>query len=61
MSALLIIRSTFSTFYYIWENPFYEGFFFSNHDNLKESELQIWNNDDINIISNIIYFKDSPF
>ena len=31
--------------------------FFSNHDNMKESELQIWNNDDINIISNIIYDK----
>ena len=28
---------------------------------MKESELQIWNNDDINIISNIIYFKGSRF
>ena len=59
MSALLIIRSqilqlfTFSTFY-----PFYEGIFprgILNHDNIKVSELQIWYNDDINIISNIIY------
>ena len=28
---------------------------FENHNNMKVSELQIWNNDDINIISNIIY------
>ena len=33
---------------------FYPGEF-ENHDNMKVSELQIWNNDDINIISNIIY------
>ena len=56
MSALLIIRSqilqlfTFSTFY-----PFYEGIFPRGILNIKVSELQIWNNDDINIISNIIY------
>ena len=28
---------------------------FENRNNMKVSELQIWNNDDINIISNIIY------
>ena len=63
MSALLIIRSqifqlvTFSTFSSEIEKThfmkdFYPG---ENHDNMKVSELQIWNNDDINIISNIIY------
>ena len=28
---------------------------FLNHDNMKVCELQIWNNNDISIISNIIY------
>ena len=28
---------------------------FLNHDNMKVSELQIWDNDDISNISNIIY------
>ena len=37
--------------------PILGGLFFSNHENMKESELQIRNNDDINIISNIIYDK----
>ena len=32
-----------------------KDFYRGNHDNMKISELQIWNNEHINIISNIIY------
>ena len=61
MSALLIIRFKYSSysllahFLEFEKTHFMKDFYRGNHDNMKVSELQIWNNDHINIISNIIY------